>query len=96
MAEAFDRCGVVRDEDDRPPALLELVDLAEALALELLVADGEHLVQQQDVDVQVCGDGEAQAHDHPGRVRTDGELHEALELGEGLDLGHVPRGSVRA
>ena len=89
-AQALDRGRVVRDEDDRPAALLELVDLAEALALELLVADGEHLVEQQHVDLEVRGDGEAEAHDHARRVRADGQLHEALELGERLDLGHVP------
>ena len=49
VAEALDGLSVVRDEDDRAAAILELGDLAEALALELLVADGEHLVEQQHV-----------------------------------------------
>src|SRR4029079_7188723 len=41
VAKTLDRCGVVRDEDNRAAALLELEDLAEALALKLLVADRE-------------------------------------------------------
>src|SRR5581483_3759266 len=45
IAETLDRLRVVRDEHDRPTALLELRDLAEALALKLLVADREHLVE---------------------------------------------------
>ena len=53
VAEPLDRRGVVRHEHDRASALLELEDLAEALALELFVADGEHLVEQQDVCVDV-------------------------------------------
>ena len=69
LAEALDRGGVVRDEDDRPAALLELEDLREALALELLVADGEDLVEQEHVGVDVRGDGEAEAHVHAATSR---------------------------
>ena len=42
-------------EDDRLPLLLELVHLVEALLDEALVADGEHLVHEQDVRVHVDG-----------------------------------------
>ena len=66
-AEALDRRGVVRDEDDRPAALLELEDLGEALALELLVADREDLVEQEHVGVDVGGDREAEPHVHARR-----------------------------
>ena len=51
LAQTLDRGRGVRDEADRAAALLELQDLADALALERLVADSEHLVQQQDVRV---------------------------------------------
>src|SRR4051794_25729477 len=49
VAEALDGRRVMRDEDDRPPALLEVEDLAEAFALERLVSDCEHLVEEQHV-----------------------------------------------
>ncbi len=38
----------VGDEDDRAALVLELSDAVHALALEGLVADGQHLVDQQD------------------------------------------------
>src|SRR5438445_7225556 len=44
LAEARDRAEVVRDEHDRLLRGAELADLGEALVLEVLVADGEHLV----------------------------------------------------
>ena len=88
LTQAFDGLRVVRDEDDRAAAVLELGDLAEALALELLVADGEHLVEQQHVGANVRGDGEPQTHVHPRRVRTHRQVDELLELGERDDLVH--------
>ena len=61
-------------------------DLADALTLECLVPDSEHLVQEQDVSIDVDGDRKAEAHVHPGRVGTHGQVDEAFELGEGHDL----------
>ena len=43
------------------PALLQVGELLVALALELLVADGQHLVDEQDVGVDVDRDREARA-----------------------------------
>ena len=37
------------DDDDRRPALAKLMDVVEALALEVLVADRDHLVDHQDL-----------------------------------------------
>ena len=88
IAEALDGLRVVRDEEDRPAAVLELGDLAEALALELLVADGEHLVEQEHVRLDVRGDGEAEPHEHPRRVRPHRQVDELLELRERDDLVH--------
>ena len=88
VAEALDRLRVVGHEDDRSPTALELGDLAEALALELLVADREHLVEQQHVRLDVRGDGEPEPHVHPGRVRPYRQVDELLELGERDDLVH--------
>ena len=97
-AEALDGRRVVRDEHDRPAALLELEDLAEALALELLVADREHLVEQEHVDLEVRGDREAEPHVHARGVRSHGHVDEPLELRERDDLLQVPvdRGPLEA
>ena len=86
LAETLDRGRVVRDEHDRAAAALELEDLAEALALEGLVADGEHLVEQQDVRFEMRRDREAEAHVHPRRVRAHRQVDELLELRERDDL----------
>ena len=88
VAQPLDRLRVVGDEQDRPAAVLELGDLAEALALELLVADGEHLVEQQHVGLDVRGDREAEAHVHARRVGAHRQVDELLELGERDDLVH--------
>ncbi len=63
-------------------------DLAEALPLEVLVADREDLVEQEHVRLDVGRDREAEPHVHPGRVRPDRQVDEALELGERDDLVH--------
>ena len=64
-AQPLDGDGVVGDEDDRAAALLELEDPSEALALERLVPDREHLVEQQDVGVEERCDREPEPHVHP-------------------------------
>ena len=88
VAQPLDGLRVVRDEEDRAAAVLELGDLPEALPLELLVADGEHLVEQQHVGLDVRRDREAEAHEHARRVRAHRQVDELLELGEGHDLVH--------
>ena len=88
VAETLDGLRVVRDEENRAAAVLELGDLAEALALELLVADGEHLVEQQHVGLDVRGDREPESHVHARRVGADRKIDEPLELRERDDLVH--------
>ena len=61
----------VADEDDRASLFAELRDALHALALEGLVADGEHLVDEKDVGIGVHGDREREAHVHAGRVELD-------------------------
>ena len=86
VTQTLDGRRVVRHEHDRPAALLELEDLAKALALELLVADRKYLVEQQDVRVDVRRDGEAEPHIHARGVRADGPVDRLLEPGERDDL----------
>ena len=66
-----------------PPELAELV---ETLEREGLVADGQHLVDEQHVGIDVNRHGEAQPHVHAGRVGLDRRVDEVLELGELDDL----------
>ena len=51
-ADVGDLLGRVAHEDDRATLLLELPDLVHALALEGLVADGEDLVDEQEVGIE--------------------------------------------
>ena len=49
----------------RAPASLQARELVEALLLERGVADGEHLVDEQDVGVDLDGGRERQPDVHP-------------------------------
>ena len=90
VAEPLDRAHVVRDEDDRLAGGLQPVELIEALLLERGVADGEHLVDQQHVGVDLHGDGERQPDAHARRVVLELEVEELLQLGERDDLVESP------
>ncbi len=70
VADAAHRVGRVGHDEDRPALLLELLDPADALALEALVAHGQDLVDHQDVGVHVHGDRKAQAARTCPRSRT--------------------------
>ena len=86
VAEALDDAERVGDEEDGLAAASELGELVEALVREALVADGEHFVDQQQVGIDVNGDGKPQPHVHAGRVGLDRRVDEVLELGELDDL----------
>ena len=95
---------VVADEHHRAAAAADVVHLAQALLLERGVADGEHLVDEQDLRLEVRGDREGQAHVHAARVVLDRRVEELLDLGErddlvelALDLGppHAEDGAVQ-
>ena len=61
---------------------LEPEELLEALLLEGRVADGEHLVDQQDLGFDLDRGGEREPHEHPRGVVLQPQVHEVLELGE--------------
>ena len=54
----------VRDEHDRPPVPLERADLVDAARLERLVADGKHLVDQDDLGLDVDRHREPEPDEH--------------------------------
>ena len=68
------------------PSRLELMDAVQALLLEALVADGEHLVDEKHVGLDVHRHGEAEADVHTRGVEADLVVDEVLELGEGDDV----------
>src|SRR6185295_2097391 len=73
----------------------DVADLAEALLLELRVADGEHFVHDEDLGLEVRRDGEREAHVHAARVALHRRVEEPLDLGERDDLVEL-RGDLRA
>src|SRR5205823_10326053 len=77
---------LVADEDDRLPLLLELLERGEALLLEPLVADGEHLVEEKDVERDLDRNGVRQPDEHSRRVVLELLIDESLELRKGEDL----------
>ena len=90
VAEALDHREPVGDEQNRLAAALELGELVEALQAEALVAHRQHLVHEEDLGVDVHGDGEPQPHVHARGVGLDRGVDEVLELGELDDLVETP------
>ena len=62
------------------------MELVEALLLESRVADREHLVDQQDLGIDLDRDREREAHVHARGVVLQPQVEEVLQLGEGDDL----------
>ena len=64
--------------------------------MELGVADGEHLVDDQDVRLEVRGDGEGQPHVHAARVALHRRVEERRSIsGEVDDLVELARDLAR-
>src|SRR5207253_9719228 len=93
-AEAAHRGEVVADEYHGPALARDVAHLAEAFLLELGVPDGEHLVDEQDLRLQVRGYREREPYLHAARVALHGGVEKAPDAGElddvveaALDLG---------
>ena len=82
VAEALQRAHVVGDEHDRLARVAHRVEDVEALLLERGVADREHLVDQQDVGIDLDRHREREPDMHPRGVVLQLEVLELLELGE--------------
>ena len=79
VADPADEIGRVRDEQDRAPFALEALHPLETLALERLVTDREHLVDEEDVGIDVHGDREPEPDVHTRRVVPHLHVDELLE-----------------
>ncbi len=80
-------------EEDRPAAAGDLADPPEAALLERLVADAEHLVDEQDLRLEVRRDGERETDVHAARVPLHRRVDEPLDLGELDDVVELRVGS---
>src|SRR5581483_2180392 len=92
VAETGYRAHVVAHEKDGATASRHLLDTGVGPGLKLGVADGEHLVEEQDLGVEVRGDGERESHLHPRRIPLDGDVDEVADTGEVDDLVELPPG----
>ena len=78
VAHLRDRRELVGDEDHRASGVSELLHPAETAPLELCVANGQHLVDEEDLGFQMRSDGESEAHVHAARVPLHGRVDELL------------------
>src|SRR5207248_1670680 len=85
-AQGRHRAHVVADEQDRRATLAERLHAVEALLLERGIADGENLVDDEDLGIEMGGDSEGQADVHTAGVALGGRVEEAPDLGEGDDV----------
>src|SRR5690606_25509453 len=86
FAERFNCRDVVADEEDRAAFPRHVAHLAEAFALKFRVADGEHFIHDQNVGLEMCGDGEGEAHEHAAAVSLYGRVKESLDTRERHNL----------
>ena len=71
ITEVTNAAGVVRDEHEGPVLISELDELLHALLLKGDLADGEDLVDQEELRVDVDRDRKRQPDVHPRRIRFD-------------------------
>ncbi len=80
----------VRDEEHGLSRLPELLDPRVAFPLELLVADREGLVHEEDVRLDVGRDRKRETGRHPGRVGAHRRIDELFDLRPLDDPPHAP------
>src|SRR5262245_25124000 len=84
--KVLDGSHVVTHEQHRPSVPRHIAHLAKALLLKRRVANGEDLVDDQNLWFQVCRHGKGQASVHAAGVMLDRGLQEPSDLGEGDDV----------
>src|SRR6201990_1062112 len=70
-------------EKNGSPLTDHFLHLVITLPLKGSVADGQHLVEDENLRCEVRGDGEGQPQVHPRRVMFDRRVQKLLHLGEG-------------
>src|SRR5262249_18869954 len=90
IAQLRDGLHLMRDEHDRAAGVAQVFHAAETAALKLGVSDGEHLVDEKDLRLEMCSYRECEAHRHPARVPLHGCVDELLDTREVDDLVELP------
>ena len=72
----------MRHEKQRASLLVKLENLVDAFLLKVDIADGECLVDQEDVGIDVGGNGKTEAHIHAAGIVLDGHVNEVAQLGK--------------
>src|ERR1700723_1781389 len=90
LAEAANLIHLMADKNNRPAALRYVLHFAQALFLEFDIANGEHLVHQQNFRLQVRGHRKRQTHLHSRAVVLERRIEKALDLREGHDGVFLP------
>ena len=86
IAQLADAGQIVADEQHRAALVAHVAHPAETPVAEMQVADRQHLVDDQDLRLEMRGDRERQPHVHAARVVLHRRVDELLELGERDDL----------
>ena len=68
-----------------------VLNFLQTFLLKLRITDRQHLVDDQDLRLQMRRDGEGQAHIHSATVALDRRVEEFLDLGKGDDLIELAR-----
>ena len=66
------------DKQHRATFACHIAHFAQALFLELGIAHRQNLIHDQNLGVEVGGNGESQAHVHPAGVALDGCVDESF------------------
>src|SRR5882757_1508905 len=86
MAQARDQIHVVTDEEHGASFGGEGGHAVDAAALVGRIADGENLIDDKDLRLEMRRDAEREADVHPAGVALDGHVEELLDLGKSDDL----------
>jgi len=86
IAELRHGLHLMRDEQDRPARLAEILHAAEAASLELRVSHCQHLVNDKNFAFEMCCYSKSKPHIHPPTVALDWGIQEFFNSGKINDL----------
>ena len=78
------------DEEHGPALARRVVHLSQTLFLELGIPDGQHLVDDQDLRLEVRRDRKRETHVHAAGITLHGCLEKSLDAGKSDDLVVFP------